>query len=437
MWTALTAACLLAQTVSEDLPPEIAKWEKDIAAFEQLDRTEATPQNAILFYGSSSVRRWDTIVEDMAPWPVIQRGYGGARFSDGSHYAKRVIEPHAKRTRAIVIFFANDISGNKSNDVTPEVVTERVSTMLANIRKVYPARPIILTEVTPTESRWDVWREIVQASELIRGLVDNDPNTHFLPTAGAFLNAQGLPRAELFVGDKLHLNEDGYDLWAALIKAKLHDVVGPAIPDSITRWESDIQRFEASDGESPEDALLVYGSSSIRLWKTIENDLAPSPVIARGYGGASLSDAAYYAERVIKPHDPKAILLFIGNDIYNGGRTPAQGLQDFKKLLSEIRRLKGNIPVVWINVRPVLAKFDLWPKVEDLNRRIAKHCQKDPNAHVLSFEQKFLTDEGSPHEDLFADDDVHLNEAGYKIWSDEIRRGLPQLLSKDAPTSKN
>jgi hypothetical protein len=46
---------------------QVKKWEHDIAAFEQLDKSEQDPKNAILFTGSSSIWLWSTILEDMAP----------------------------------------------------------------------------------------------------------------------------------------------------------------------------------------------------------------------------------------------------------------------------------------------------------------------------------------------------------------------------------
>jgi len=74
--------------------PEVKAWENDIQKFEQLDKSEKYPDNAILFAGSSSIRLWTTLEKEMAPYPVIQRGYGGAKLSDFVVYAKRIFDPH-------------------------------------------------------------------------------------------------------------------------------------------------------------------------------------------------------------------------------------------------------------------------------------------------------------------------------------------------------
>jgi len=60
------------------------------------------------------------------------------------------------------------------------------------------------------------------AKQAIRDRCEAMPHTHFIGTESIFLDASGKPKAELFFDDKLHLNEDGYGLWAAVIKNHLN-----------------------------------------------------------------------------------------------------------------------------------------------------------------------------------------------------------------------
>ena len=215
-----------------DLDPSIAKWEKDITKLEELDLTEPKTAQSVLYYGSSSIRRWATIADDMAPWPAIRRGYGGAKLPDVIHYAPRIVAPHIgtenpNRCRAIVLFVANDITG-KNKDAAPKEVGNRFARLHEWVRKQDPTVPIFWIEVTPTEKRWAQWPQISEATKQIAKVIDTDPNTHLIPTAGAYLGLDGEPRAELFVDDQLHLSKSGYQLWASLIKAQLHAELGAA-----------------------------------------------------------------------------------------------------------------------------------------------------------------------------------------------------------------
>src|SRR5512133_2447069 len=101
--------------------PEVKAWEKDISEFESLDRSEVYRTDAILFTGSSSIRLWKTLKSDMAPYNVIQRGFGGSKLSDFVVYANRIVAPHP--CSAIVIFIANDITGNDGDKSPLEVAT--------------------------------------------------------------------------------------------------------------------------------------------------------------------------------------------------------------------------------------------------------------------------------------------------------------------------
>jgi lysophospholipase L1-like esterase len=202
--------------------PEVKAWESDIEKFEQLDISKSYPSDAILIAGSSSIRLWSTIGKDMMPYNVIQRGYGGAKLSDFAIYADRIIYPHP--CQAIVIFIANDISGNE-NDKSPLEVSQLFRKTLYIIRRKFTDTPVFWISVTPTPSRWAVWPEIKEANGIIKDICKSHRNTYFIDTEKYFLNSSGLPRSELFLDDKLHLNADGYAIWTGIIKNELNAVL--------------------------------------------------------------------------------------------------------------------------------------------------------------------------------------------------------------------
>jgi lysophospholipase L1-like esterase len=198
-------------------------WGKDIRRFEHLDSVETYPPNAVLFAGSSSMRLWATLAEDMAPYAIIQRGYGGARLSDFSFFAGRIIYPHP--CAAIVLFIANDITGSEG-DKTPEEVRDLFLNVLNTIREKFPETPVFWIAITPTGSRWKAWSQVEKANNLIQKACNKQENTYFISTKDYFLNSSGLPKDELFREDRLHLNEEGYKVWTGIIKKELDLVVG-------------------------------------------------------------------------------------------------------------------------------------------------------------------------------------------------------------------
>ena len=194
------------------------KYESEIAAFDQLNLTEKYSDQSILFVGSSSIRLWSTLEEQMAPYPVIQRGFGGCRTPDVVQYLKRIAYPH--HFRALVIFVGNDLTG-APNDLSATETMLNFKQMVKIIRSKYRRQPIFIIEITPCQSRWKQWSQIKQTNTVLKAYCQKGKNLEFIETAQSFLNEKGEPRNELFRDDHLHLNPDGYKIWSALIKAEI------------------------------------------------------------------------------------------------------------------------------------------------------------------------------------------------------------------------
>jgi hypothetical protein len=198
------------------------RWEAEIRKMEELDQHTRDPEHAILFIGSSSIRLWDDIAQDMHPWPVIQRGYGGAKISDLAVFTDRLVSPH--QFDALAIFVANDITGGES-DKSPEEIVRLFGLIVSTVREKFPEQPIFFIEITPTPSRWKAWPKIQAANAALRAACDQDDKLHFISTAAHYLDAAGQPMPELFKEDQLHQNRAGYQRWAKLIRAALAEVL--------------------------------------------------------------------------------------------------------------------------------------------------------------------------------------------------------------------
>jgi hypothetical protein len=194
------------------------RWAAEIAALEARDRVEQHPPESILLVGSSSIRLWDTVATDLAPWHPIQRGFGGARFGDVAVFARRLIAPH--RFRALVLFVANDVTGSPT-DATPDQVAGWFGYIVEVARSVQPEAAVFCLEITPTPARWAAWPKIREVNRALARECAARPGVYFVPTAHAYLTAEGRPAADLFREDGLHLNALGYRIWSAILKSHL------------------------------------------------------------------------------------------------------------------------------------------------------------------------------------------------------------------------
>ena len=194
-----------------------AKWEKDIAAFEQADREHPPEKGEIIFTGSSSIRRWKTLAADFAGLRVVNRGFGGSQMEDSVYYVERILVP--RQPSAVVIFAgSNDINAGK----TAERVVEDFKAFVAKVRAQLPKTEIGFIEITTSPSRWTQRDKVIEANRQIRAFCEESKNAKFIPVREKFLSANGEPRAELFESDRLHPNAVGYKI--------LTDAIRPFLP---------------------------------------------------------------------------------------------------------------------------------------------------------------------------------------------------------------
>ena len=201
--------------VAKSMSGDPAAWESSIRRFEARDRLNPPPAGVIVFTGSSSITFWATLEQDMAPLPVINRGFGGARIDDVVYYARRIVIPY--RPRAVVLFAGtNDIAGAKPK--TAQGVFAGYLAFVDVVHAALPETPIYFVSITPTPSRWKHWPIVSEANRLIKTHTQTDPRLRFIDMTGVILGPDGRPDRGLFRIDRLHPNKRGYVKWTATIK---------------------------------------------------------------------------------------------------------------------------------------------------------------------------------------------------------------------------
>jgi lysophospholipase L1-like esterase len=193
-----------------------ARWENEIAAFERSDATNPPPRGALLFIGSSTIRFWKTLAEDFPGQRVINRGFGGSEIVDATHFADRIIFPYAPR----MIFLrsgGNDLWAGKS----PEQVFADFQEFAATVHAKLPETEIVFISLSPSIARWKQHEQEKAVNSLVERFVPQQSHLTYIETYPIVLGTNGEPRAELFVGDKLHFNAEGYKLLVERVRPYL------------------------------------------------------------------------------------------------------------------------------------------------------------------------------------------------------------------------
>lgn len=220
----------------------------------------------------------------------------------------------------------------------------------------------------------------------------------------------------------LALSWPAYKIYGELSKARSED---PLV------WQEDIQALEDStrDLYGAGEAVVFIGSSSIRLWSSLEQDMAPIPVIQHGFGGAKLNDLVYYAQRLVNAYRPRAVVVFAGtNDIDPAAsKSPGVLLASYQEFIGRIRADQPKLPVFYIGITPSVLRWDVWSIARETNELIRQWSGGEENLFFIDTSSALLGNNGEPDPDNYVFDGLHLSARGYAIWTDFIK---PPLLAE-------
>lgn len=199
-----------------------------------------------------------------------------------------------------------------------------------------------------------------------------------------------------------------------------------------SRWEEDIQQFEAWDRKNsyPKDGVLFVGSSSIRMWQTRES-FEDLPVMNRGFGGSQISDSIYFFERIVQPYRPTVVVLYAGDNDIAGGKTFEQVFEDYKKFVGLVHRSMPKTPVIFVGIKPSGSRWSLWPAMKKANEMVESFCKKDRRLMYFDSATPLIGADGRPMDNLFLKDRLHLNAEGYKVWTKLLRPIIEDALKAD------
>jgi lysophospholipase L1-like esterase len=199
-----------------------------------------------------------------------------------------------------------------------------------------------------------------------------------------------------------------------------------------TRFSRAIQNFLDQDRGSPPPtgAIVAISSSSMRGWHgTIHTDLRPLTIIPRGFGGSNMNDVLHYADRIVVPYRPRAILLYEGDNDTNLGISPAKIRSTFDAFVSTVHRTLPKTRIYVLSIKPSIRRWHLWSQMEETNTLLKAACDANPRLTFIDIGTPMLDVNGDPIPSIFKKDNLHMNASGYEIWTEAVR---PVLIEGEA-----
>ncbi|MBE6233531.1 MAG: hypothetical protein E7118_03545 [Bacteroidales bacterium] len=198
----------------------------------------------------------------------------------------------------------------------------------------------------------------------------------------------------------------------------------------IRRYASDVDELAAkaaADSRSELD-VVFFGSSSIRLWKGLEEMMSPLSVVNRGYGGATVRDILVNYDRIMAHYSPKAFVVFCDNDICGnkGLDLSAVGVLDHYRLLfNRLAKDYPGVPVYFLSWKYSECRASLRKTQKLVNDMMADYAASDPQVTFVDVNSTLLMPDGNVNQALFESDALHINREGYLLWTSVLK---PHLL---------
>lgn len=190
-------------------------------------------------------------------------------------------------------------------------------------------------------------------------------------------------------------------------------------------WEGEIREFERRDisNPPPRGGIVFVGGRDIRLWQTLEADMAPLAVVRRGFGGAQLHHLTHYAGRIVKPYAPGAVVVMAGEEDLADvqGRRPEDVLDGFEVLVTALRAHGVDAPVYFISIKPSPMRESRWLAAKRANALIKAYTDDADGLFYIDAASGMFDPTGAVREELFRWDGLTLNDEGYRLLAAEVR----------------
>lgn len=203
----------------------------------------------------------------------------------------------------------------------------------------------------------------------------------------------------------------------------------------ITRYADQIKALEekaAADSVSEVD-VVFFGSSSIRLWKGLEEMMSPLRVVNRGYGGATVRDIHYNYSSIMAHYRPKAFVVFCDNDIAGNDNdlTTGEVLDQYRLLFQRMEEDYPDTPVFFLSWKYSDLRAGLRDKQRIVNHLMAEYAAISPLVTFVDVNSLLLDENGEVNPALFESDNLHINRDGYLLWTSVLKPQLLEICSEN------
>lgn len=187
-----------------------------------------------------------------------------------------------------------------------------------------------------------------------------------------------------------------------------------------TLFGDEVQSLVNNKVGTKENPVIFYGSSSIRLWDSLEQDFPNTETLNVAFGGSTIDYCTHYFDKLVVPNNVKSLVFYCGDNDIGNGCSAHEVLENLKKIYFKYRKNFGPRHFTFISIKPSIERFGLIGTIKDANTLIKNFLWEEPFTTFINIFDDMLNHTKQVRKELFTEDNLHMNEKGYALWKSLI-----------------
>lgn len=200
-----------------------------------------------------------------------------------------------------------------------------------------------------------------------------------------------------------------------------------SIEDNNFEREIAVLKKDLAEKKHQKDLLVFYGSSTIRLWKNVNQDFPAWNTLNLGFGGAFIHSLNDYFEELFHELQPKVIVLYLGGNDLTLGLSASKIVAKILRFIDRIHAKFPNTLILNVSIKPSFERQHELAKIKEINTQLGEKTAPLPNVQQVDFYDSFI-ENNRIKKAYFLQDGLHLDAMGYQILKQAIDKNLQQFI---------
>ncbi|GAB3233564.1 G-D-S-L family lipolytic protein [Algoriphagus aestuariicola] len=163
---------------------------------------------------------------------------------------------------------------------------------------------------------------------------------------------------------------------------------------------------------------VFTGSSTIRMWKSLQSEFPNEAILNTGFGGSKASDLENHLFPLVIRFEPSRVFIYEGDNDLWADVPVAEIMTSLDNIVTRLQLINPNMEIYLIGAKPSPSRWEKKQNYVIFNQNLREYCQANEGVQFIDT-WKALTDaSGNARPELYLSDQLHLNEQGYEIWTE-------------------